>query len=206
MNNSLITQAMLSVEAALPQAKSDPARPVYHFHPPAQWMNDPNGPLFYRGYYHLFYQHNPFADVWGPMYWGHARSPDLVQWKHLLIALWPSLDKQETHCFSGCAWVDERGQPLLFYTKVEQMAKQSRPMSKLPLSNGPPVLWTTTCSPGKNIRPTPSCMPSGMAVPALTMPGATLLFLPLRAAPLWSSVRPWVRRPLCRCLRRRMLL
>jgi beta-fructofuranosidase len=93
-------------------------RPVFHFRPPAQWMNDPNGTFFHDGYYHVFYQHNPYADTWGHMHWGHARSKDLVQWEHLPIALPPSLDLGEEHCFSGCAWVNEAGEPMLFYTSV----------------------------------------------------------------------------------------
>lgn len=116
--NSAIEQAMRSVAAAVAEAAADPQRPVYHFHPPAQWMNDPNGTIFHNGYYHLFYQHNPYGDEWGHMHWGHARSTDLVHWEHLPIALWPSLEAGEEHCFSGCAAVDGDGRPLLLYTKV----------------------------------------------------------------------------------------
>ncbi len=60
-----------------------------HFSPEANWMNDPNGMVFYEGEYHLFYQYYPDSTVWGPMHWGHAVSPDMVSWEHLPIALYP---------------------------------------------------------------------------------------------------------------------
>lgn len=65
----------------------DPSRPRYHFSPPADWLNDPNGTLYVNGEYHLFYQHYPAAIVWGPMHGGHAVSRDLVRWEHLPVAL-----------------------------------------------------------------------------------------------------------------------
>ncbi len=64
-------------------------RPQYHFTPPQQWMNDPNGMVYLDGEYHLFYQHYPDSNVWGPMHWGHAISTDLLHWEHLPIALYP---------------------------------------------------------------------------------------------------------------------
>lgn len=116
--DAALEKAEESVRAAVDKASKDPSRPIYHFRPPAQWMNDPNGTIFHNGYYHVFYQHNPFADTWGHMHWGHARSKDLVHWEHLPIALWPSEDKGEAHVFSGCAAINGDGVPMLFYTSV----------------------------------------------------------------------------------------
>jgi beta-fructofuranosidase len=114
----LLTRAEASVRAAAKRVQDDHDRPVYHLLPPANWMNDPNGPLFHRGAYHLFYQYNPYGDAWGHMHWAHFRSKDLVHWEHLPIALWPSQGRGEEHVFSGCATVTRKGQVLLFYTSI----------------------------------------------------------------------------------------
>lgn len=113
-----IARAMSSVEGASARAEADATRPVYHFRPPALWMNDPNGPIHHGGFYHMFYQHNPYGDRWQHMHWGHARSRDLVHWEHLPIALAPRPEAGEEHCFSGCAVQNAEGQIMLLYTSI----------------------------------------------------------------------------------------
>jgi sucrose-6-phosphate hydrolase SacC (GH32 family) len=81
----------------------EPYRPQFHFTPEVNWMNDPNGMVYFDGEYHLFYQYNPFGDKWGHMSWGHAVSADMVHWEHLPLAI-PEVD--EIMAFSGSAVVD----------------------------------------------------------------------------------------------------
>lgn len=83
-------------------------------------MNDPNGPIWWKGKYHLFYQLNPHAAVWGDMHWGHAISPDMVHWRHEPIALAPTPDGPDSEgCFSGSAVVFN-GTPTFIYTGVQK--------------------------------------------------------------------------------------
>ncbi|HVJ83708.1 MAG TPA: glycoside hydrolase family 32 protein [Planctomycetia bacterium] len=116
--DALLKKADASVAAAAKKATFDAQRPTYHVMPAANWLNDPNGPLFHDGVYHLFFQHNPYGDAWGHMHWAHVRSKDLVNWERLPIALWPSLKAGEEHVFSGSAGKLADGTPILFYTSI----------------------------------------------------------------------------------------
>jgi sucrose-6-phosphate hydrolase SacC (GH32 family) len=78
-------------------------RPEFHYTPANNWMNDPNGLLYYKGFYHLFYQYNPEGDEWGHMSWGHATSTDLLTWSELPVAI---RDDERAMIFSGSAVVD----------------------------------------------------------------------------------------------------
>src|SRR5688500_9393061 len=84
-------------------AEENSHRLQFHFMPPANWMNDPNGLVYYAGEYHLFYQYYPDSTVWGPMHWGHAISQDLVHWTHQPVALYPD---SLGYIFSGSCVVD----------------------------------------------------------------------------------------------------
>lgn len=86
-------------------------RQQYHFSQYAHWNNDPNGLVYYDGYYHLFYQHHPYSNYWSDMYWGHARSKDLAHWELLPICLFPDADwgSGNGYMWSGSAMVYRYG-------------------------------------------------------------------------------------------------
>jgi fructan beta-fructosidase len=98
-------------EAGTPQATagtslSDPHRPLFHFTPRSNWINDPNGPIRVGGLHHLFFQYNPGGNVWGNIGWGHAVSTDLLQWEERSVAI-PRTDS--TMIFSGGVVADSLG-------------------------------------------------------------------------------------------------
>jgi fructan beta-fructosidase len=101
----LVVLSMLGWHSPGEQPSYDqPWRPQYHFTPPQNFMNDPNGTVFYKGEHHLFYQYNPEGNVWGHMSWGHAVSPDLVHWQNLPVALHEEAGRYMV--YSGSAVVD----------------------------------------------------------------------------------------------------
>ena len=89
----------------------------YHFKPRKGWINDPNGLVFFDGYYHMFYQHAPdFELPWKqPMHWGHARTRDFLHWEELPVALFPDKPYDRDGCWSGTATVRD-GVLYLIYT------------------------------------------------------------------------------------------
>jgi beta-fructofuranosidase len=102
-----------------PRLAADPLRPQCHLLPTKNWMNDPNGSIFWKGQYHMFFQYNPNAAVWGDMHWAHAVSPDMIHWSHMPIALAPTHGWDDADgCFTGSA-VDDRGTATLLYTGVK---------------------------------------------------------------------------------------
>jgi len=97
----LVAQQHDALEAKL---AADPMRPQFHLLPARNWMNDPNGPIYLNGNYHMFFQYNPLAATWGDMSWNHAVSRDMVHWTHLPLAFTPTPDSPDAFgCFSGSA-------------------------------------------------------------------------------------------------------
>lgn len=92
-------------------------RHTLHLKAPGNWINDPNGFIYYKGRYHLFYQYFPYAPVWGTMHWGHAVSEDLIHWEHLGPALFPTRYEDQNGCFSGSA-LEYDGKLHLYYTGI----------------------------------------------------------------------------------------
>jgi len=128
----------LPVSAA--ELASDPRRPQYHLLPAKNWMNDPNGPIFWKGQYHMFFQYNPNGAYWGDMHWAHAVSPDMVHWKHLPVALSPTPGGPDAAgCFTGSAVVQD-GVATLIYTGVA-----NAPKDQATLDDGKSTFRETQC-------------------------------------------------------------
>lgn len=113
-----IARAQAYIDQNKESVKQGRMRQDYHFMPQTGWINDPNGLIFYKGKYHIFYQYNPYYGHWDYMHWGHAVSEDLVHWEHLPLALAPSEtydDHYRGGCFSGSA-IEHDGKLFLMYT------------------------------------------------------------------------------------------
>ena len=94
-------------------------KPQFHYKPSKGWINDPNGLVYFNGYYHVFYQHSPnFERPWQePMHWGHARTKDFIRWEELPVALYPADPYDCGGCWSGTAIVKDNTL-YLFYASI----------------------------------------------------------------------------------------
>jgi len=95
--------------------------------------------MYYQGYYHLFYQHNPEAPVWGNIVWGHAVSTDLVHWQHLQPALRGDQWFDMKGVWSGSATVLPDGTPILMYTGLSETSDRTLCMA-YPANKNDPLL------------------------------------------------------------------
>ncbi|XP_015896625.3 acid beta-fructofuranosidase [Ziziphus jujuba] len=127
-------------------------RTAYHFQPENNWMNDPNGPLFYKGWYHFFYQFNPNGAVWGDIVWGHAVSTDLIHWIHLPLAMIADQWYDINGVWSGSATIVSDDKVVMLYTgltnesvQVQNLAYPADPSDPLLIKwvkySGNPVLF-----------------------------------------------------------------
>ncbi|KAM7490547.1 hypothetical protein LguiA_033468 [Lonicera macranthoides] len=98
-----------------------PYRTGYHFQPIKNWMN---GPMYYKGVYHLFYQYNPYSAEWGNITWAHSISYDLVNWVHLDDAISPSEPYDINGCWSGSATILPGEKPVIMYTGGDAQKQQ----------------------------------------------------------------------------------
>ena len=122
----MLDERIIRAEEVLKLAKeniNERYRLGYHIMAPANWINDPNGLIQYKGEYHVFYQHHPYDENWGPMHWGHVKSKDCIHWKHCPIALAPGDEFDKGGCFSGSA-VDNNGELTLIYTGHNYIDKE----------------------------------------------------------------------------------
>ncbi|GAB4833365.1 Invertase [Ancistrocladus abbreviatus] len=114
-------------------------RTGYHFQPPKNWINDPNGPMLYKGVYHLFYQYNPKGAVWGNIIWAHSVSKDLINWYAVEPALYPSKPFDINGCWSGSATVLPGDKPIILYTGIDPQKRQVQNIA-LPANLSDPYL------------------------------------------------------------------
>ena len=96
--------------------RKDRQRPQYHLIAPGKWMNEPHAPLYFEGWYHIFYQANTHSPTWNNIQWGHMISKDMVHWTDMPLALETEKTVAPDGCWSGSALVDRQGRPRIFYT------------------------------------------------------------------------------------------
>ena len=96
--------------------EGDRYRPQYHGIPPAVWMNEPHSPFYYKGRYHVFYQHNPSGPYWSQIRWGHIVSDDMIHWEYVKDAVVPTPGICPEGVWSGGACIGPDGTPWLAIT------------------------------------------------------------------------------------------
>lgn len=132
-------------------------RTAYHFQPEKNWMNDPNGPMYYKGWYHFFYQYNPDAAVWGNIVWGHAVSEDLIHWLYLPLAMVADQWYDINGVWSGSATVLPDGQVMMLYTGSSNESQQLQNLA-YPANLSDPLLIDWVKHPGNPILAPPQCI------------------------------------------------
>ena len=119
-------------------------------------MNDPNGPIFFRGRYHMFHQYNPQGAIWGNMNWAYATSPDMFHWQHEPMALSPTPGgPDQDGAFGGSAILDN-GTPTVIYTGVAPRMEMMQRYAMAPTPGVKRNAWqlrkTRLCVHGRSCR------------------------------------------------------
>ncbi len=94
----------------------DRYRPQYHGIPPAVWMNEPHAPIYYKGMFHVFYQHNPIGPYWSQIRWAHICSKDMIHWIYVKDAVAPQKDACPEGAWTGGSVIGPDGVPWLTIT------------------------------------------------------------------------------------------
>lgn len=116
--------AFVELQAATQSPPNQPYRTAYHFQPRKNWINDPNGPMLFKGIYHLFYQYNPNGVIWGPPVWGHSTSLDLVNWTPQPLTLEPEMAANINGSWSGSATILPGNKPAILFTGLDPKYEQ----------------------------------------------------------------------------------
>ncbi|KAG8656463.1 hypothetical protein MANES_04G140500v8 [Manihot esculenta] len=128
---------------------TQPYRTAYHFQPSKNWMN---GPMIYKGIYHLFYQYNPKGAVWmwGSIVWAHSTSTDLVNWTPQSVAIYPSQPSDSNGTWSGSATIFPDGTPAMLFTGVNTLGQQVQNLA-MPKNTCDPYLLEWVKSPSNPV-------------------------------------------------------
>ena len=138
----------------------------YHYRPEKGWINDPNGLVYFNGYYHIFYQHAPNHEIpWQqPMHWGHARAKDFLNWEELPVALTPGDKYDGGGCWSGTAIVKDE-KLYLFYAAITEVSTVAVAVSEDGINfkkyEGNPVIKTYPSDGGPDFRDPAVCKIDG---------------------------------------------
>ncbi|KAF5790443.1 putative sucrose:sucrose fructosyltransferase [Helianthus annuus] len=111
-------------------------QPAYHFRPHKNFIS---APLYYKGWYHLFYQYNPDSVVWGNVTWAHAVSKNLVNWFILPLAMVPDHWYDINGVMSGSATTLPDGRLMMFYSGMSTNLSQLQCLA-FPKNSSDPLL------------------------------------------------------------------
>uniref|UniRef100_A0A0E0H0H9 beta-fructofuranosidase n=1 Tax=Oryza nivara TaxID=4536 RepID=A0A0E0H0H9_ORYNI len=146
--------AAATADGVPPSIVDSELRTGYHFQPPKNWIN---APMYYKGWYHLFYQYNPKGAVWGNIVWAHSVSRDLINWVALKPAIEPSIRADKYGCWSGSATMMADGTPVIMYTGVNRPDVNYQVQNVALPRNGSDPLLREWVKPGHN----PVIVPEG---------------------------------------------